>query len=99
VTNSAPSKDTLGALNGLSQGFGSFSRALAPFIAGFLWSEFAGVDDSGPPASWPLGPYLTWNVFGIICLLAFKGSLWIGKPKRVVDDTNDHDDDDDVQSL
>jgi hypothetical protein len=82
VTNSAPSKDTLGALNGLAQGFASFARAFAPFIAGFLWSEFADVD----PGSWPLGPYLTWNVFGLVCLLAFWGALWLRKPTGAGDE-------------
>lgn len=96
MTNSAPSKDTLGALNGLTQGFGSFSRAFAPFISGFLWSQFAGIDDSSPPRKWPLGPYLTWNVFGIICILTFTASCWLQKPKKL--DTDDADDDH-VQSL
>lgn len=89
MTNSAPSKDTLGTLNGLTHGFASFARAFAPFIAGVLWCEFAGPDDSEPPAAWPLGPYFTWNLFGCICLLAFNMSLWLRKPKRVIYDTSD----------
>jgi MFS family permease len=79
----------LGVLNGLAQGFASFARAFAPFVAGFLWSEFSGVDDDVVPM-WPLGPYLTWNVFGLICLVAFIASLWLEKPKRV--DTDDAED-------
>ena len=81
----------LGTLNGLTQGFASFARAFAPFIAGVLWTEFVGLDDSEPPASWPLGPYLTWNVFGSICLVAFTMSLWLRKPKMVEDDIGDAD--------
>jgi hypothetical protein len=77
-------------LNGLSQGFAAFSRAFAPFIAGFLWSEFAGIDDDSPPRSWPLGSFLTWNVFGILCIITFAASLWIRKPKKI--DTDDAED-------
>ena len=68
-------------LNGVTQGFASFARAFAPFSAGYLWSEFAGVEDTLPPRRWPLGRYLTWNVFGITCLIAFMGSHWLQKPK------------------
>jgi hypothetical protein len=79
----------LGSLNGVAQGFASFARAFAPFVAGFLWSEFAGVEDD-VPRMWPLGPYLTWNLFGVICLGAFTASNWIRKPKKI--DTDDVDD-------
>jgi MFS family permease len=77
-------------LNGLSQGFAAFSRAFAPFISGFLWSEFADNDDDSPPRNWPVGPFLTWNVFGILCIIAFVGSIWIQKPKKInTDDAED----------
>lgn len=89
MTNSSPSKGTLGSLNGLTQGVASFARAFAPFVAGSLWSQFAGVEDQ-IPRKWPLGPYLTWNVFGTICLIAFKGSCFLQKPKKnVTDDADD----------
>ena len=93
VTNSSPSKGTLGSLNGLAQGVASFARAFAPFVAGSLWSEFAGVEDQ-IPRKWPLGPYLTWNVFGTISLIAFIGSLFLHKPKKV--DTDDDESDETV---
>jgi hypothetical protein len=75
-------------LNGLAQGLASLARAFAPFVAGFLWSEFAGVEDDIPRA-WPLGPYLTWNVFGLVGLLAFVGSCWVKKPKKIINEGGD----------
>jgi len=79
--NSASSKDTLETLNGLTEGFASIARAFAPFIAGFLWGDFAGVEYTLSPQKWPLGPYLTGNDFGIICMSALWGLL-VTKPKK-----------------
>jgi len=45
------------------------------------------------PREWPLGPFFTWNVFGVICLLGFTGSCILRKPKG-----GDRDDMDDVES-
>jgi len=78
-------------LNGLSQGFAALSRAFAPFIAGFLWSEFAGIDGESSSWNWPLGPFLTWNVFGTVCIIAFVGSMWIRKPKKIYTDDPEED--------
>lgn len=75
-------------MNGLAQGLASFARAFAPFVAGFLWSEFAGVEDD-VPSSWPLGPYLTWNVFGVVGFIAFIGSCWVQKPKKTASENDD----------
>ena len=51
-------------------------------MAGFLWSEFAEIDDGEEQQNWPLGASLTWNVFGIVCLVAFAGSCWLRKPPK-----------------
>jgi hypothetical protein len=69
----------------------SFARAFAPFVGGSLWSEFAGVEDQ-IPRKWPLGSYLTWNVFGTISLIAFIGSVFLHKPKRNDADEDELDD-------
>jgi hypothetical protein len=66
---------------GLAQGVTAFAQIFAPFTAGLLWRKFA---DGNFPLEWPLGQFLTWNVFGLIGLLAFGGSCWIRTPKIVV---------------
>ena len=71
----------------------SLARAFAPFLAGVLWSKFAGVEDESP-REWPLGPFLTWNVFGGICLLGFTGSCLLRKPNK----GGNRDDMDDAES-
>ncbi len=68
----------------------SLARAFAPFLAGILWSKFACVEDE-VRHGWPLGPFFTWNVFGVICLLGFMGSCFLRKPKMI--DRDDMDDD------
>ena len=70
----------LGSLNGLAQGAASLCQTFAPFAAGFLWSEFA---DSESPRGWPLGPYLSWNLFGVVGIVAFLGSCAIHKPNEL----------------
>ena len=69
-------------MNGLTQGFASFSRAFAPFIAGFLWSQFAEVDNHEEQKKWPLGASLTWNLFGILCFVSFSLSCWLRTPPK-----------------
>jgi hypothetical protein len=65
---------------GLAQGVAALAQISAPFSAGFMWRKFA---DGKFPEQWPLGPYLAWNVFGLIGVLAFVGSCWIQNPAGV----------------
>lgn len=66
----------------------SLARAFAPFPAGILWSRFAGVEDEARH-EWPLGPFFTWDVFGVICLFGFMGSCFLRKPKAIDRDNTD----------
>jgi hypothetical protein len=74
-----PSEDMLGLLNGLSAGITMGIQAFGPLFAGLLWSASL---KNHFPKPWPLGHFLSWNVFGIICCTAFIGSLWIGKRRE-----------------
>ena len=56
-------------------------QAMAPLCAGALWSASLKTD---VPQQWPLGRFLIWNVFGIICIIGFMQALWIHRPNRNV---------------
>jgi hypothetical protein len=44
---------------------------------GVLWKKFVDADGSH---HWPMGPFFTWNLVGVICFLAFVWSCWIRTP-------------------
>jgi hypothetical protein len=77
ITNSAPSKSTLGSLNGLAQGVSAIAQVFGSIGSGALWSRFVDADGS---RIWPMGSFFTWNVVGVICFLSFVGSCRIRNP-------------------
>ncbi|KAL1873984.1 hypothetical protein VTK73DRAFT_635 [Phialemonium thermophilum] len=92
ITNSAPSHETLGTLNGVAQTLSAAGRSVGPFISGALFTLSTRVR--------PKGEALGWGIFAGIALLGWLGTYlirgadlesgdWIG------DDDDDDDDDDD----
>ncbi|KAL8641747.1 MAG: hypothetical protein Q9228_001490 [Teloschistes exilis] len=65
LTNSAPSKLVLGAINGVAGSTASLSRAFGPAITGFIHSKGLSIGVSG----------LSWWVTGLICMLGAAESM------------------------
>jgi MFS family permease len=60
ITQSSPSRELLGSVNGANQALGSLSRAIGPAIAGFMYSQ--SLEVSKPWMVWRLG----LGIFAII---------------------------------
>ncbi|KAI4235429.1 MAG: hypothetical protein L6R40_006471 [Gallowayella cf. fulva] len=71
LTNSAPSKLVLGAINGVAGSTASLCRAFGPTITGFIHSRGLGIGMSG----------LGWWVTGLICIVGAAESLLMEEPK------------------
>ncbi|KAI4255960.1 MAG: hypothetical protein LQ352_002311 [Teloschistes flavicans] len=65
LTNSAPSKLVLGAINGVAGSTASLSRAFGPAITGFIHSKGLSIGVSG----------LSWWVTGLVCMLGAAESM------------------------
>ncbi|KAL8694569.1 MAG: hypothetical protein Q9218_000825 [Villophora microphyllina] len=70
LTNSAPSKLVLGAINGVAGSTASLSRAFGPTVTGFIHSRGLGMGVSG----------LSWWVTGLVCVLGAAESLLMQEP-------------------
>ncbi|KAL8700349.1 MAG: hypothetical protein Q9224_001005 [Gallowayella concinna] len=71
LTNSAPSKLVLGAINGVAGSTASLCRAFGPTITGFIYSKGLAIGVSG----------LGWWVTGLVCILGAGESLLMEEPK------------------
>lgn len=69
ITNSAPSHETLGTLNGIAQTLSAAGRSVGPFLSGGLFTLSTHVR--------PKGEVLAWGLFAGIALLGWLGTLLI----------------------
>ncbi|KAK1237166.1 hypothetical protein MKX07_006045 [Trichoderma sp. CBMAI-0711] len=69
ITNSAPSHDSLGTLNGVAQTLSALGRSIGPFASGGLFTVSMGIR--------PKGEALAWSLFGGLALLGCIGSFFI----------------------
>ncbi|KAJ9131610.1 MFS general substrate transporter [Pleurostoma richardsiae] len=85
ITNSAPSHETLGTLNGIAQTLSAAGRSVGPFLSGGLFTLSMRVH--------PKGELLAWGLFGGISLLGWLGTLAIrGDGLESADWVGDDDD-------
>ncbi|KAK9473765.1 MFS general substrate transporter [Dipodascopsis tothii] len=68
VTNTAPSKDALGAINGLAQTLAALARATGPTLAGGMFSFWASTGIRG-------GEILAWAAFSVVAVIGVLLSL------------------------
>ncbi|PTB62657.1 MFS general substrate transporter, partial [Trichoderma citrinoviride] len=69
ITNSAPSHDSLGTLNGVAQTLSALGRSIGPFASGGLFTVSMRIR--------PKGEALAWSLFGGLALLGCIGSFFI----------------------
>ncbi|KAJ4298325.1 hypothetical protein N0V88_003350 [Collariella sp. IMI 366227] len=69
ITNSAPSHETLGTLNGIAQTLSAAGRSIGPFLSGGLFTLSTRVR--------PKGEALAWGLFAGITLIGWLGSYAI----------------------
>ncbi|KAK3331509.1 major facilitator superfamily domain-containing protein [Apodospora peruviana] len=72
ITNSAPSHETLGTLNGIAQTLSAAGRSVGPFLSGGLFTLSTRVQ--------PKGEALAWGLFAGVSLLGWAGTFLI-RPK------------------
>ncbi|KAI2632864.1 MFS general substrate transporter [Xylaria nigripes] len=71
ITNSAPSKATLGRLNGLAQTLSAAGRSVGPFLSGSLFTASTHVQPKGEALVW--GVFAGISLFGWIATYAIHG--------------------------
>ncbi|KAL2192762.1 MFS general substrate transporter-like protein [Corynascus similis CBS 632.67] len=87
ITNSAPSNETLGTLNGIAQTLSAAGRSVGPFLSGGLFTLSTRVR--------PKGEALAWGLFAGVALFGWLGSFAIrNKGLESADWANDEDSDD-----
>jgi len=86
ITNSCPSPNHLGAINGVANTLASGGRAIGPFLSGGLFSLASKVDN---------GEVLAWGTFGIISFVGTAMSI----PITAVGETTSIDDRSENSSL
>ncbi|KAJ4386761.1 hypothetical protein N0V93_009659 [Gnomoniopsis smithogilvyi] len=69
ITNSAPSHETLGTLNGLAQTLSAAGRSFGPFASGSLFTLSTRIH--------PKGEFLAWGLFGGVALIGWVWSLLV----------------------
>ncbi len=69
ITNSAPSHEVLGTLNGIAQTLSAAGRSVGPFLSGALFTLSEGVE--------PKGEALAWGLFAGIALAGWVGAWFI----------------------
>ncbi|KAF2098147.1 MFS general substrate transporter, partial [Rhizodiscina lignyota] len=84
ITNSAPTHQVLGTLNGLAQTLSAAGRAVGPFISGSLFSAATRVQ--------PKGEALAFGLFGGISFLGFLLSFGIRGEELESEDWSEEDD-------
>lgn len=78
ITNSAPSHETLGTLNGIAQTLSAAGRSFGPFASGGLFTLSMRVQ--------PKGELLAWGLFGGISLVGWVWTMFIRGGKLESDD-------------
>ncbi|EAA29075.1 hypothetical protein GE21DRAFT_12 [Neurospora crassa] len=87
ITNSAPSHESLGTLNGIAQTLSAAGRSVGPFISGGLFTLTNHVQ--------PKGEAIAWGVFAGVALLGWFGTLMIrGRELESADWQGDEEDED-----
>ncbi|KAM0473586.1 hypothetical protein ACHAPX_007991 [Trichoderma viride] len=86
ITNSAPSHNSLGTLNGVAQTLSALGRSIGPFVSGGLFTLSMGIQ--------PKGEALAWSLFGGLAFLGCIGSLFIRGNGLESDDWYDSEDED-----
>lgn len=69
ITNSAPSHNSLGTLNGLAQTLSALGRSVGPVVSGGLFTISVRIQ--------PKGEALAWTVFGGLAFLGFVAALFV----------------------
>ncbi|TFB00699.1 putative membrane protein [Trichoderma ghanense] len=90
ITNSAPSHDSLGTLNGVAQTLSALGRSIGPFASGGLFTVSMGIR--------PKGEALSWSLFGGLALLGCIGSFFIRRDGLESDDWYDAEEEEDEGS-
>ncbi|KAL2148258.1 hypothetical protein VTH82DRAFT_2406 [Thermothelomyces myriococcoides] len=85
ITNSAPSNETLGTLNGIAQTLSAAGRSVGPFLSGGLFTLSTRVR--------PKGEALAWGLFAGVALVGWLGSLVIRNKGLESADWEDDEDD------
>ncbi|KAL7970779.1 major facilitator superfamily domain-containing protein [Trichoderma sp. SZMC 28014] len=83
ITNSAPSHNSLGTLNGVAQTLSALGRSIGPFVSGGLFTLSMGIQ--------PKGEALAWSLFGGLAFLGCIGSIFIRGNSLESDDWYDSD--------
>ncbi|KUI64242.1 hypothetical protein VM1G_11026 [Cytospora mali] len=78
ITNSAPSHETLGTLNGIAQTLSAAGRSFGPFASGGLFTLSMRVQ--------PKGELLAWGLFGGVALVGWVWTMFIRGGKLESDD-------------
>lgn len=78
ITNSAPSHETLGTLNGIAQTLSAAGRSFGPFASGGLFTLSMRVQ--------PKGELLAWGLFGGVALIGWVWTMFIRGGKLESDD-------------
>jgi hypothetical protein len=86
ITNSAPTHETLGSLNGIAQTLSAAGRSFGPFASGALFTLSMRLEHKGE--------LLSWGVFGGIALMGWGWTLFIRGGKLESDDFLGGDDND-----
>lgn len=95
ITNSAPSRASLGTLNGIAQTLSAAGRSVGPFLSGALFTASTHVR--------PKGEVLAWGLFAGIALIgwlatyAIRGHGLESTDDGFEDDEDDEDEDEDVE--
>ncbi|KAK3939727.1 major facilitator superfamily domain-containing protein [Diplogelasinospora grovesii] len=69
ITNSAPTHETLGTLNGIAQTLSAAGRSIGPFLSGGLFTLSTRVR--------PKGEALAWGLFAGVALAGWVGTLFV----------------------
>ncbi|KAF3765198.1 MFS general substrate transporter [Cryphonectria parasitica EP155] len=88
ITNSAPSHETLGTLNGIAQTLSAAGRSFGPFTSGAVFTLSARIR--------PKGELLAWGLFGGVALLGWLWTLAIKGDSLESEDFVGEDDDEDT---
>lgn len=78
ITNSAPTHETLGSLNGIAQTLSAAGRSFGPFASGGLFTLSMRLQHKGE--------LLAWGVFGGIALVGWGWTMFIRGGKLESDD-------------
>ena len=82
VAESTPSRDTLGAINGLSGSASSLARAIAPVGATSLFAYTVSTDALGGSLVWLVMTLVSASAYALSYKLAGSAPAWRREPAR-----------------